>query len=267
MPMHVGSLAYFTLPDDFADDFYEAFKNVHHACIGGGAGAVLAQIIYDLKPVAPKAAARSSMGARNSSDRNVDFLKQPLKWMTLLPDVSKEIPPMLRTLVDPRISSDLVSRTSPKTPINRAISSERSFAGISLSLAISSGALRRYLIAENALPTTSMTAFVPISLCKPGDTTQENQVMAMISSLASDIEDPKARHVASAVDAKRSEKLINPLRTMMPLEPRRLYPISIAARGLGLNITVSSYRDELEVAVRAATTAVVAPLSEAADAS
>ena len=110
-----------------------------------------------------------------------------------------------------------MSRTSPKTPINRAISSERSFAGISLSLAISSGALRRYLIAENALPTTSMTAFVPISLCKPGDTTQENQVMAMISSLASDIEDPKARHVAIAVDAKRSEKLINPLRTMMPL--------------------------------------------------
>lgn len=28
MPMHVGSLAYFMLPDDDADDFYEAFKNV-----------------------------------------------------------------------------------------------------------------------------------------------------------------------------------------------------------------------------------------------
>lgn len=28
MPMHVGSLAYFTLPDDDADEFYEGFKNV-----------------------------------------------------------------------------------------------------------------------------------------------------------------------------------------------------------------------------------------------
>ena len=275
--------------------------------------------------------------------------------MTLLPDVLKEIPPMVRTLVDPRILSDLVSRTSPKTPINRAISSERSFAGISpadvklndVVLAISSGALRRYLIAENALPTTSMTAFVPISLRKPGDTTQENQVIAMISSLASDIEDSKARLVAIAVDAKRSKELIDPFRTMMPLysdssilgapiyaqvlailysrsnladvlpppanivvsnvvgprmtlfaagaELQHLYPVSIDAHGLGLNIAVSSYRDELdfgliaaanlipdvtvitrllpaileelEVAVGIATTAVVAPISDSIRAS
>ena len=225
--------------------------------------------------------------------------------MTLLPDVLKEIPPMVRTLVDPRILSDLVSRTSPKTPINRAISSERSFAGISpadvklndVVLAISSGALRRYLIAENALPTTSMTAFVPISLRKPGDTTQENQVIAMISSLASDIEDSKARLVAIAVDAKRSKELIDPFRTMMPLysdssilgapiyarvlailysrsnladvlpppanvvvsnvvgprmtlfaagaELQHLYPVSIAAHGLGLNISVSPISDSI----------------------
>ena len=275
--------------------------------------------------------------------------------MTLLPDVLKEIPPMVRTLADPRILSDLVSRTSPKTPIDRAISSERSFAGISpadvklndVVLAISSGALRRYLIAENALRTTSMTAFVPISLRKPGDTTQENQVIAMISSLASDIEDPKARLVAIAVDAKRSKELIDPFRTMMPLysdasilgapiyaqvlailysrsnladvlpppanvvvsnvvgprmtlfaaraELQHLYPVSIAAHGLGLNITVSSYRDELdfgliaaanlipdvtvitrllpaileelEIAVGIATTVVVAPISDSIRAS
>ncbi len=39
----------------------------------------------------------------------------------------------------------------------------------------------------------------------------------MISSLASDIEDPKARLVAIAVEAKRSKELIDPFRTMMPL--------------------------------------------------
>ncbi len=428
MPMHVGSLAYFTLPDGYAGDFFEAFKNViasrmasapmlkwklepapfdidhpswivdeqfdidrhiyrtslpapataqvaerltgwmhakllnrarplwefyifdglpnnevivynkiHHACIDGGAGAALAQIIYDLNPdghggATPLAAPIVANADRGGEFANVgaklvqsyvDFLQQPFKWMTSLPDVLKEIPPMLRTFVDPRILSDLVSRTSPKTPINRAISSERSFAGISLSfkrakaiakaadvklndvvLAIASGALRRYLLAENALPSTSMTAFVPISLRKPGDTTQENQVMAMICSLASDIEDPKARLLAISADAERSKELINPFRTMMPLysdssipgapiyaqvlailysrsniadvmpppanvvvsnvagprmtlyaagaELQHLYPVSIAAHGIGLNITVSSYRDDLDFGLIAA---------------
>ncbi len=73
-------------------------------------------------------------------------------------------------------------------------------------------------------------------------------------------------------------------------ELQHLYPVSIAAHGLGLNITVSSYRDELdfgliaaanlipdvtvitrllpaileelEIAVGIATTAVVAPISD-----
>ena len=120
----------------------------------------------------------------------------------------------------------------------------------------------------------------------------------MISSLASDIEDPKARLVAIAVDAKRSIGLIDPFRTMMPLysdssivgapiyaqvlailysrsnladdlpppanvavsnvvgprmtlfaagaELQHLYPVSIAAHGLGLNITVSPISDSIQ---------------------
>ena len=120
----------------------------------------------------------------------------------------------------------------------------------------------------------------------------------MISSLASDIEDPKARLVAIAVDAKRSIGLIDPFRTMMPLysdssilgapiyaqvlailysrsnladvlpppanvavsnvvgprmtlfaagaELQHLYPVSIAAHGLGLNVTVSPISDSIQ---------------------
>lgn len=327
----------FYIFEGLPDNQIIVYNKIHHACIDGGAGAALAQIIYDLEPdgdgaATPLAApivgrpdSRSTMFDTGSKlvRSYVDFLQQPLKWMTLLPNVLSEIPPMLRSFVDPQILSDLARRTSPKTPINRAISSERSFAGVSLSfertkavargagvklndvvLAISSGALRRYLIAENALPSASMTAFVPISLRKPGDTTQENQVMAMISTLASDIEDPKARLLAIAADAERSKALINPFRTMMPLysdssilgapiyaqilailysrsnladvlpppanvvvsnvtgprmtlyaagaELQHLYPVSIAAHGMGLNITVSSYRDNLDFGLIAA---------------
>ncbi len=253
----------------------------------------------------------------------IDFVTQPLKWAARLPEVIAELPPTVRTFFDPRILGDLISRTSPKTPINRAISSERSFAGVSLSfarvkaiakaadvklndviLALSSGVLRRYLLAQNALPGSSLTAFVPISLRKAGDTTQENQVMAMICSLASDVADPKARLAAIASDAGRSKELINPFRTLMPIftdssilgspissqvlailysrsnladvlpppanvvvsnvtGPRRtlyaagaelehIYPVSIAAHGIGLNITVQSYRDALDFGLIAA---------------
>jgi len=71
---------------------------------------------------------------------------------------------------------------SPPTILNKSISSERSFAGVSIPLsaprrwrnrprqaqrrgaAVSSGVVRRYLLERGALPSKSMTAAVPISL-------------------------------------------------------------------------------------------------------
>jgi hypothetical protein len=99
---------------------------------------------------------------------------------------------------------------SPPTILNKSISSERSFAGVSISLseaktvakqaggklndvvlAISSGVVRRYLLERGALPAKSMTAAVPISLREEGNTEANNQVFGMICSIATNIEDPR----------------------------------------------------------------------------
>src|SRR6201999_1455808 len=60
-------------------------------------------------------------------------------------------------------------------------------------LAMSSGALRAYLLDQNALPDTPLTAMVPVNLRKDGDEGGGNQVGTFLCNLATDIEDPAKR--------------------------------------------------------------------------
>jgi WS/DGAT/MGAT family acyltransferase len=206
---------------------------------------------------------------------------------------------------------------SPSTVLNKAISSERSFAGVSVSLsaakalakqaggklndvvlALSSGVVRRYLKERGELPAKSMTAAVPISLREEGNTDANNQVFGMICAIASDIADPKARLEAIIAQSTKSKEMSHPLRALMPqvsnvsmlgapivvqilallysrsslsdvlppaanitvsnvpgprqtlyaagAELLHIFPVSIATHGLALNITVQSYRDQLD---------------------
>ena len=104
-----------------------------------------------------------------------------------LPSIAKTVNEIVAKALDPKSRESLAGMIAPTTPLNRSISSERSFAGVSISLprakalakaaggklndvvmAISSGVLRRYLLAEGALPARSLTAAVPISLREAG---------------------------------------------------------------------------------------------------
>ncbi|MDI9245354.1 wax ester/triacylglycerol synthase family O-acyltransferase [Marinobacter sp. CHS3-4] len=60
-------------------------------------------------------------------------------------------------------------------------------------LAIVGGALREYLIDANALPEDSLTAALPVSTRKPGDTSIGNQVTIMYGSLGTNVADPAMR--------------------------------------------------------------------------
>src|SRR6201999_3150061 len=103
----------------------------------------------------------------------------------------------------------LTSMMSPPTILNKQISSERSFAGVSIPLshakavakaaggrlndvvlAVSSGVVRRYLLERGALPTKALTAGLPISLREVGNTDPNNQVFGMICFIATNVEDP-----------------------------------------------------------------------------
>ncbi|HTB05017.1 MAG TPA: WS/DGAT domain-containing protein, partial [Bradyrhizobium sp.] len=165
-------------------------------------------------------------------------------------------------------------------------------------MAISSGVLRRHLASQGALPARSLTAAVPISLREQGDSAANNQVFGMICSLASDIEDPKARMLAIIAESSKAKEMSSPLRPLIPhlsniallgapmvvqmlallysrsnladvmpaaanvtisnvpgprqtlyavgAELLNIFPVSIATHGLALNITVQSYRDQLD---------------------
>src|SRR5258705_11100286 len=101
---------------------------------------------------------------------------------------------MASKISDPKVLEGLSSMISPSTILNKSISSERSFAAVSIFLseakavakkaggkindvvmALSSGGLRRYLLEKGALPSRSLTAAVPISLRGEGDAKANNQ--------------------------------------------------------------------------------------------
>ncbi len=337
------------------------YSKMHHACIDGGAGAALTNMIYDVTPVPrviepPTAKAKAAQEPRDIAANFIDsyqqLWRQPLdasaagkgielprtgksdlgsilfdnamfqienavKFAGNLPTMLKSVSEVVGKISDPKSRDSLASMVSPSTILNKAISSERSFAGVSIPLsrakalakqaggklndvvlAISSGVVRRYLLERGALPAKPMTAAVPISLREEGNTDANNQVFGMICSIATNIEDPKARLEAIIAQSTKSKEMSHPLRALMPqvsnlsmlgapilvqilallysrsslsdvlppaanitvsnvpgpretlyasgAELLHIFPVSISTHGLALNITVQSYRDQLD---------------------
>jgi len=244
-------------------------------------------------------------------------IESAVKFASAVPTMLKSLSDVVGKISDPKSRDSLASMTSPPTILNKSISSERSFAGTSVSLsrakalakasggklndvvlALASGVVRRYLISQGGLPKKSLTAAVPISLREEGNTDSNNQVFGMICSIATDIDDPKARLEAIIAQSTKSKEMSHPLRALMPqvsnlsmlgapivvqilallysrsnlsdvlppaanitvsnvpgprqtlyaagAELLHIFPVSISTHGIALNITVQSYRDQLD---------------------
>ena len=335
------------------------YSKMHHACIDGGAGAALTNMIYDISPVprnveppAAKAvgqeprdiaatlldsyqqlwtqpldaAAARSIELPRSGKSNIGSIlfdnamyqiESAVKFAGNIPTMLKSVSDVISKVSDPKSRDSLASMMSPPSILNKSISSERSFAGTSISLsrakalakqsggklndvvlALASGVVRRYLIEQGALPAKSLTAAVPISLREEGNTDSNNQVFGMICAIATNIEDPKARLAAIIAQSTTSKEMSHPLRALMPqvsnismlgapilvqvlallysrsnlsdvlppsanitvsnvpgprqtlyaagAELLHIFPVSISTHGIALNITVQSYRDQLD---------------------
>ena len=335
------------------------YSKMHHACIDGGAGAALTNMIYDISPVPRQVeppTAKAKVGqeprdiAANLLDSYQQLWSQPLdaaargielprsgksdlgsilfdnamyqiesavRFAGNIPGMLKSVSDVVAKISDPKSRDSIASMMSPPSILNKSISSERSFAGTSISLsrakalakqsggklndvvlALASGVVRRYLLQQGALPAKSMTAAVPISLREEGNTAANNQVFGMICSIATNVEDPKTRLETIIAQSTKSKEMSHPLRAMMPqvsnismlgapmlvqvlallysrsglsdvlpptanitvsnvpgprqtlyaagAELLHIFPVSIATHGLALNITVQSYRDQLD---------------------
>src|SRR6201999_3693596 len=234
-----------------------------------------------------------------------------------IPTMLKSVADVVGKISDPKSRENLASMMSPPTILNKSISSERSFAGTSISLskakalaklsggklndvvlALASGVVRRYLLAHGALPNKAMTAAVPISLREEGNTDSNNQVFGMICAIATNVEDPRMRLETIIAQSTKAKEMSHPLRALMPqvqnvsmlgapilvqilallysrtnlsdvlpptanitvsnvpgprqtlyaagAELLHIFPVSISTHGLALNITVQSYRDQLD---------------------
>jgi WS/DGAT/MGAT family acyltransferase len=337
------------------------YSKMHHACIDGGAGAALTNMIYDVTPIPrevepPTTKARIGQEPRdiaaNLLDSYQQLWSQPLgnaaiaksielprsgksdlgsvlfdnamyqiesavRFAANIPTLMKSVSDVVGKIADPKSREGIASMVSPPTFLNKSISSERSFAGTSISLsrakalakqsggklndvvlALASGVVRGYLLREGALPAKSMTAAVPISLREEGNADANNQVFGMICAIATDVEDPKTRLETIIAQSTKAKEMAHPLRALMPqvsnismlgapilvqilallysrsnlsdvlppsanitvsnvpgprqtlyaagAELLHIFPVSISTHGIALNITVQSYRDQLD---------------------
>ena len=101
-------------------------------------------------------------------------IESAVKFAGSIPAMLKSVSDVVGKISDPKSRDSIASMVSPPTILNKAISSERSFAGTSISLsrakavakasggklndvvlALSSGVVRRYLLERGALARTS----------------------------------------------------------------------------------------------------------------
>ena len=132
-------------------------------------------------------------------DSAIQELHQRSKFLTRLPQVLKMASELGNKLIGTQSLDDLKRLIAPPTIINGSISSERSYAAVTLPmsrmkaiaaksgtklndvvLAVSSGVLRGRLLEHGALAKKSLRAFVPVSTREAGDTSASNRVMGMI---------------------------------------------------------------------------------------
>ena len=122
-----------------------------------------------------------------------------------------------RTLVGPM--------GAPKTLLNRRISRNRRFATQQypierlralaragggtindVALSVCGGALRRYLAERDGLPTEPLTAMLPVNIRPKDDPGGGNAVGAILCSMATDIDEPRARLDAVVASTRRAKE-------------------------------------------------------------
>ncbi|MCW2681261.1 MAG: diacylglycerol O-acyltransferase [Frankiales bacterium] len=161
-------------------------------------------------------------------------------------------------------------------------------------LAMCSGALRTYLLEQDALPASPLIAMTPVSLRDENSEEQTNAVGTILCNLATDLEHPGARLVAVRASMQQGKATLRGLNqtqitalsavVMAPLllnsvldlhkvtpppfnlvisnvpgpkEPlywngarlSGMYPLSIPLDGQAMNITVTSYVDQLQFGI------------------
>ncbi len=207
------------------------YTKIHHAAIDGVSGAELLTVLLDLTPEGrelpptepfrparpPGLVTMTALAAAHLAWRPVQTVRFTNELVRVLPTAA----PALRTLVGEMLGLNrgdgaIISTTpgrAPATPFNKPITPHRRVAfrsvdlatvkavknafGVSVNdvvMAMSAGALRRWLADHHALPDGPLIAMIPVSVRDPASNgALGNKVSAMLATLPTHTADPGQR--------------------------------------------------------------------------
>lgn len=211
--------------DGLASGLVGYYLQVHHAVLDGIAGVQLAQALFDTTPTPARAPRTRRAGAAAHAADGGDHapgavalaaaaLKhdaaQVVKLLRQLPTLARTLSGLLGTPGPGDWRQNLAF--GPATPLNVPIGAARRFAGLSVPmdalkglarahqaklndvvLALTAGALRRWLARHGGIPRKPLMAAVPVSLREAGNTDYSTQVTMTLVNLHSHIADPVRR--------------------------------------------------------------------------
>jgi diacylglycerol O-acyltransferase len=236
------------------------FTKMHHASVDGVSGANMISVLCSLEPDSPPldlgdqrdVGSEHVPGDLELFARGVaSAVARPWRAFGLIRPTTALI---TRTIERARAGTAMAAPlTAPRTPFNGTISGHRAIAYADLPLdrikqikravegatvndvvlAVSGGALRRYLEGHDALPATSLLASVPVSVHGRAEVSRgTNRVSTIFARLGTDIADPVARLGRLATANAHAKAHFN----AMPAEALQEWAQFAAPRVFGLGV-------------------------------
>jgi WS/DGAT/MGAT family acyltransferase len=219
---------------------FAVYVKVHHCAMDGVAGMAALGVIYDFEPGTEEESLperivppdpEPSDAIELASTAVGDSLRQGWRAVAALPSVARALTRTAPHFVrDARFLYGYV-KDMPRTPFNTAISRHRIYATASLPfgevravaksraatvndvvLALTAGALRRYLAGRNALPEKPLTAGMPASIRPLGDAQLNNQVVFTLAHLPTNVAEPLPRLEAARAAGQEAKDLFADMR-------------------------------------------------------
>lgn len=246
----------FVVIEGLASGEVALYSKIHHAVLDGQGGIALAQVLLDLEPSRPTRSRKRPI-PETSQPRRRDAARTALRASAQqLVKLLRAVPPVLRVANAARQAGSGTLRErltrlrdsvifAPRTPFNRQVSEQRSFATASLALdevkrvgrafgvslndvvmTLCAGALREHLRQRKSLPAKPLIAAMPVSLRAAGDTELNNQVSMVQCPLPTHLDDPLERLRAVATATAGIKQKVNSVRGLIPTD----FPGFIAPR-------------------------------------
>ena len=263
------------------NDGFAIYAKAHHSAMDGVAGLATLQVVFDFRPDAepmkrlpmPPAPVEETDFLEMTSTAVADLLRHGVRAVRSLPSLVRSAAAAAPSVVRDARYLYAYAKGTPRTPLNVAISGERIYATASLPLpevkalaksrgvtindivmAVSAGAMRRFLLDREALPDEPLIAGVPASIRPADDAKMNNQVVFTLSRLPTHIGAPLPRLAAAAAAGAQAKTLFADVRDLLTTDitvigapllvsgAARLYSATRAANFLpwSLNVIVSN---------------------------